>query len=137
MLNYGLCKKLKDAGFPQKGNQGYYINEADKVCFTTDWNITDTAGVIIEYFDPEHRVISKTSKAYVVIVPTLSELIEECGDRFMSIETAKAGMLGPFDRQYGGWCCDYYEGNRYLGKIIGFSPEEVVANLWLKLNEKK
>ena len=131
MITYKLAKQLKDAGFPQKGTQGYYNNEADKICFTTDNSTTDTAGVIIEYSDPEHKIISKTSKAYIVIVPTLSELIEACGEDF-----------GALKRYTNAWQARDFEadcperGNIGIIKT-GDTPEEAVARLWLELNSKK
>ena len=54
-MNYELAKELKDAGFPQDYSQGvlaHFVFEADDI--TSD-------------------------SAYE---PTLSELIEACGDRF-------------------------------------------------------
>ncbi len=59
------------------------------------------------------------------IPPTLSELIEACGDEFVSLEKE-------------------YWGNVIMYKATGYdelrdadkSPEVAVAKLWLKLNER-
>lgn len=57
--------------------------------------------------------------------PTLSELIEACGDKFASLSK------GMFPNQ---WMClgGTLEGNLKTG---GDTPEEAVARLWLALNK--
>lgn len=54
--------------------------------------------------------------------PTLSELIEACGE---------IHLWGP--NQGSGWYADGGENTKQHGS----TPEEAVANLWLALNEKK
>ncbi len=54
-------------------------------------------------------------------VPTLTELIESCGDNFRTLEKGRTD----------GW---YASGNG-AGEA-GSTPEEAVANLWLELNKK-
>lgn len=55
----------------------------------------------------------------IVIVPTLSELIEACGGVFFELSKLKDG-----------WgCSDHYK----IGR--GLSPEEAVAILWLEQNK--
>lgn len=105
-MTYELAKQLKDAGFPQ-GNDTYIDVDGIQWLFTT--------------------VLTTIDKAYA---PTLSELIEACGDDFESIErdyhdktwTAKSYKFLGFDTFYSG-------GEK--------TPEEAVAKLWLALNEKK
>lgn len=58
-----------------------------------------------------------------VFIPTLSELIEACGERFESLGR---------DEYAGGWV-SFDKEDKY-GR--GFIPEESVANLWLEINEK-
>ena len=96
-MEYGLAKKLKDAGFPQ---------ELDKPV----WDEVD--GLV-------------TSDTHSLI-PTLSELIEACGDEFNSL-TKRANF----------WICNDCECNMGSdGEITrGATPEEAVANLWLELNK--
>lgn len=61
--------------------------------------------------------------------PTLSELIEACGNSF-----------GQFVKCSDGWVAE----NNWRGsnktvtirQIAGLNPEEAVANLWLELNKK-
>ena len=97
-MNYELAKRLKDAGFPQGGD-----------------------GV----WDGGNGTIA-TQKS-MVYVPTLSELLEACGDEFRVVEKDGNGWLasGLWDDQFG------HEPEK------GKTPEEAVANLWLALNEKK
>lgn len=109
-MNYKLCKKLKDAGFPQMVAGGGY------------------------FLDPDHEVHGEqiTFRGDVVYVPTLSELIEACGEDFDLIRREE------LESWLGGtrWCCmgnpDDYGINQYYGS----TPEESVANLWLALNKK-
>lgn len=65
---------------------------------------------------------------FVLVHPTLSELIEECGDNFRSIIKAK-----DFDPPYQANAYNGFGNNDFA---YGQSPEEAVANLWLKLNKK-
>ncbi len=65
------------------------------------------------------------------MVPTLSELIEACGEKFEELINLK-------DK----WIC--YGGGKDIIKGVeqwhafgeGSTPEEAVANLWLELNKK-
>lgn len=68
---------------------------------------------------------------YIMIPPTLSELIEACGERFgfLLLNQENKMWLGrekgiePIHPEFSGY--KHYE-----------TPEEAVANLWLKLNKK-
>ena len=55
--------------------------------------------------------------------PTLSELIEACGDRF-----------GCLAKKEDGWYACPFPHDK-LSDGIDKTPEEAVANLWLELNE--
>ena len=98
-MNYELAKKLKDAGFPQSDD----IEDITCECGITGCEIHDY------------------EKAYI---PTLSELIEACGDKILGI--VRANELNE-------WCAI---GVGYpLGKIEGNTPKEAVANLWLEIKK--
>jgi hypothetical protein len=97
-MNYELAKKLKDAVFPQ----GTVKHPDGYDMKFEDWTT-----------HPK--------------VPTLSELIEACGDNFDGLIINR----GPLSDSRTKWSC---AGNRLVG--LGETPEEAVANLWLKLNEK-
>ncbi len=84
-------------------------------------------------------------------IPTLSELIQACGDRFVMVGNDKAhenfslgGRNYVLKQQINGenmWRSYAYTGRKEdpIGKIVeeyGNTPEEAVANLWLELNKK-
>lgn len=94
-MEYKLAKKLKDAGFPQEFPSG-------------------GDGFYVNGGLPDE-----------IYVPTLSELIEACGEKF--------GALELFD--YKDWVAGGMGKNGVGFKIGGFkTPEDAVANLWLELN---
>ena len=105
-MNYELAKQLKDAGFP-------IAEKANKL-------------------SPERTYLTKDLEfAYS---PTLSELIEACGDKIHGIHQAE-DMYGETV-----WFATLKHDYR---KFIsngpgreGKTPEEAVANLWLALNKK-
>jgi len=90
-MDYKLAKSLKDEGFPQ--NEHFEMNTC---------NITD--------FTDER-----------VAVPTLSELIDECGTGFKLFSHTKG-----------------YVALREAEKIERFyeTPEEAMGRFWLKKNKK-
>ncbi len=60
-----------------------------------------------------------------VFIPTISELIEACGDRFK-----------PLARYGDDWCTDLCVGDKFeRWASKGKTPEEAVAKLWLALNK--
>lgn len=61
-------------------------------------------------------------------LPTLSELIEACGDNFRSLIYQKN-----HDNKYQ---ANAYEGFGKNNWAYGQTPEEAVANLWLALNQE-
>lgn len=99
MITYELAKELKDNGFPQE-NVGDYIHSSNG-----QWEISCDCGALGE-------------SAYL---PTLSELIESCGDGFYALEKE-----------------NYWRAFNWKRSIEFFSstPEEAVAKLWLALNKK-
>lgn len=99
MLTYEDCKELKEAGFPLKGLK--------------DWNMTECPFVWGHF---------KADDGESYIKPTLSELIEACGDDFGALYSD--GMNG--------WLAEAYPCS---GE--GFSPEQAVKDLWLAINKKQ
>jgi len=98
-MNYELCKKLKDAGFPQQ-KFGYGTSHHHK-------------------------------QGDVCYIPTLSELIEACGERGMFALTREQG------EDCWVWTATTpHLTARELVSGTGSTPEEAVAKLWLTLNEK-
>lgn len=113
-MNYKLVKKLKDTGFPQKRTGKYFALGG-------------------EY---EYPIIPCKEEYETVSIPTLSELIEACGDDFESLvlenypKGNKYWKAYQTDESYKGDCvvdcCGYESGD---------TAEEAVANLWLELNK--
>lgn len=101
-MNYKLAKQLKDAGFKQEG-----------------------MGVMNDEFD--NAIDQEAANWEHLYYPTLSELIEACGDRF--------GELSRTGERVNKWIC-YDYGCLCDLKSKGKTPEEAVANLWIKLNKK-
>ena len=64
-------------------------------------------------------------------LPTLSELIEACGDSFKNLKRASNGYY--LSKIY------KWQTNNGMGgkQIYGQTPEEAVANLWLELQTNK
>ncbi len=115
-MNYELAKQLKDAGFKQDGSNGF---------------ITDK-GIFESLFDCDYcpevfgQPTSNKNNAYV---PSLSELIESCGDGFFGITRDNNHGNISFKASGDPMAFDIFEG-------YGNSPEEAVARLWLELNKK-
>lgn len=108
MITYELAKQLKDSGFPD--NSKFYTERPD-MGIDSDGKFRDFA-------------------PYDCYVPTLSELIEACGDIIL-------WKNGEF------WEADIFngEGEIYIDDYFDTSqeyktPEEAVAKLWLELNKK-
>lgn len=111
MISYELAKELKEAGFEQQ-----LYGEGPGTIKTPSNG----------YWTPDHAT---EEYAYA---PTLSELIEACGDDFGNLGQYK------FPSDTGAWLATeqvnfYTQRNR---KREGETPEEAVARLWLSLNKK-
>lgn len=105
-MNYDLALRLKNAGFPQENPRELWCIPCakwrDTVCF------------------------SKLHEREAIKIPTLSELIEACGDEFRNLT-----------QEYGRWHTNFIQGHDYdYGETEGSTPEEAVANLYLALHEK-
>ncbi len=139
MINYELAKQLKDAGFPQPEK------EFDN---WESWTIKHTYGqaYITWKEDQEPQVIrvfpGMTCVKENVYIPTLSELIAACGSGLKALlppntfddfvidkwgAVSKIGIINFYKKPYEFSCNDI---------LIGNTPEEAVANLWLALNKK-
>lgn len=73
----------------------------------------------------------------ILETPSLSELIEACGESIVSLERGSKDVNSP-----NGWFAfdqDGWEGNTTsfdYDDVFGKTPEEAVARLWLALNKK-
>ena len=97
-MNYELTKELKEAGFPQGGDGEYYGGPC--------------------------TIPTAESMTYI---PTLSELIDACGEAVHFI-LMKAGNM---------WQAG--KGDNVLQGVTayGSTPEEAVARLWLAFNRNE
>jgi len=101
-MNYELAKQLKEAGFPQ----------------------------IYGNFQTKDGCVYERASKNRAHVPTLSELIDACGEDLDSLNRHNGDCECEEDD------CEYQWDalNRTLEYAPGKTPEEAVAKLWLKLN---
>lgn len=135
-MNYELAKRLKDAGFPQKGEYIFAIEKGKSTWMSFHAAVLDEDG---------YAFSSKSD----VICPTLSELIEACGDDFTNLTLVAREYKGldengqrkynveSFPKWVCGWSTNGVNSLSDEWEQEGSTPEEAVANLWLALNEKK
>lgn len=114
-MTYKLAKELKDAGFPQS------------LC--SRWMTVDNSysGALPENIK-NGDIITFQPKDGAVANPSLSELIEACGDKFMDLRYKQLGDNPPW------YCCGNNLGGTHC--LAGRTPSEAVARLWLALNKK-
>jgi len=106
MISYELAKKLKDAGFPQ---------DTDRCFFERDHTPLPGNGYVIH-----------TGLCPRIANPSLSELIEACGDMFSGI----VRDLFP-DGSTRHWIA--HDVNSPNNDSYGSTPEEAVANLYIAI----
>lgn len=123
-MNYELVKQLKDAGYKfRKDEDG---QEFPYFTYGTDEPIEHCA-----YCD--NKVFIDQDTYEIHYLPTLSELIEKCGDdgiflwKYNKVWCAKA-----VDPVYHCFTDEYIDDKFSPQK--GSTPEEAVAKLWLELN---
>ncbi len=116
MISYELVKQLKDAGFPQR----HKVNSIPSECSMWYGDKGELVG-FPDYFRKTHCYI-----------PTLSELIDACGTRFLLLRQNGEGEWFAFDNTER----TLSEGN-ISERPPSKTPEEAVAKLWLKLNDKR
>ncbi len=106
-MDYETAKKLKDVGFVQNPHS---ISEREEGLGI------DSDGKVRNFYP------------FDAYLPTLSEIIEACGDGFDCLMTGKISgwSAGTYDRYAGDWVHDEE----------GKTPEEAMANLWISLNNK-
>ena len=122
-MDYELCKKLKEAGFPQTGD--YWFDKTYK------FELNDGRGCGQEG-EQDYFEIAEDYSA-----PTLSELIEACGEHLVDIVKSSPTHW----RVHGQGKIDWdwmYGGRRDWGySISGKSPEEAVAKLYLAIHSQE
>lgn len=115
MLDYDTCLKLKEAGFSQELEKGdWYFYEKRKGVWLLDSDFRAAA------------LLGKTTK-----LPTLSELIEACGERFIGLDSPR---VGDSYKTADLWAATGMRGERDLWTLgEGETPEQAVANLFLAI----
>ena len=108
MIDFELSKELKEAGYPQERQK--YMPELDGINIYFEGNQEDPTGSFK--------------------IPTLSELIDACGERFYALTKARDGwMTQGFNNDEGD------PANMIIKRSD--TPEEAVARLWIALNKDK
>lgn len=106
MISYDLAKQLKENGFP---------------------------GISLCRENCEPRGLD-VGNCYNCHYPTLSELIEACGDNLISLRRVlKEGWNEPQSFQWYWFASDDPAREE---KFCGTTSDEAVANLWLAINQK-
>ena len=122
VISSELAHDMKAAGFLQKAGQ--YISETAR---SGAW---DTAEGIEEY---DVQIGGREKWAYL---PTLSELIEACGDGYLALEHMPKGWIASKTPSKYDNDPEYFGGDE-IESGYQHTPEEAVARLWLALNRKE
>lgn len=110
-MNYELAKKLKEAGFPQDINISFDVGIDPK---------GEKAGIVFPWKSKEGKTGFFTRTDFCR-TPSLSEIIESCGDRFHFLSKDKDTWRAVAGVKFA---------------VTGKNPIEAVANLWLAINTK-
>jgi hypothetical protein len=118
-MTYELAKKLKDAGFPQELERRIHYRENCEECMNGNYE----KPMSLELLDELD-----------IAIPTLSELIEACGNKFRRLTLHSKNKKHPNLI----WQASPNQHNSLNWKqgVRGDTPEEAVAELWLKFNKK-
>ena len=123
-MDYELATELKEAGFPQFWSDRHWFYNG-RTSPPTLWCIN-----ALEHSERiSHRADEEATN--FVACPTLTELIEACGER--------SNSLGGDVRSNEWWAAERPEGlfvDTFPKRCTGATPEEAVARLWLALNKK-
>ncbi len=127
-LNYELCKKLKEVGFPQDKSEKSYCTQPD--------NETHT---LMNVQNPQGRLNLLAAGYEIISCPNLSELIGEChklADNDFHLEAMN-------DNWHAGSChfsddkLPNEKWKQYDGWTNGKTPEEAVMKLCLEMLKTK
>ena len=111
MINYELAKELKDAGFPPNDKHRRRVCKHNQVPLLCP---------------------NGCQKEDIETIPTLSELIEACGERLVGMSKYENGVY--LD---GKWTVAYRKEMMSMSSYVrGDTLEEAVARLWLALHAK-
>lgn len=125
-MTYELAKQLKDAWFPQElsnGNWAYCLDCGETSELHLMHNDNDEGNFVGN--DYSHRQQDYPEGNFIKS-PTLSELIEACGDANFALR-----------KIVGGWQIEWEEEPLEETYLQGKTPEEAVARLYLALYNNK
>lgn len=109
-MDYKLALSLKEAGFPQKLKVGFdfYDHQGERQ-------------IAVRSYDGD-------GDDQWIVIPTLEELIEACGEKFASLDRTQRDT----------WrFCQRMEDDEIAVSFSSYhTPTEAVARLWLALNRK-
>lgn len=133
-MDYETAKKLKGAGYPQKyeGGENVYLPDGEEYQIPNSETDSGYYGMEINKGEIRWREFhyeelnGRKAKDVLVYIPTLSELIEACGEGFRKLEKEESK-----------WIAWYIDDLLYENPVEGSTPEIAVANLYLKLHERK
>ncbi len=145
-MKYELAKKLKDAGFPQKEwkkESDNFLARENGDSKEGEYDDFNDRTMRLKYFS-DNYLKEMDERGLIVYLPTLSELIEACGNNFFNLQRHSEGKyIGNLEHEEPNghqWVCNF-SGNNVNScedewESEGSTPEEAVADLWL-LNETK
>jgi hypothetical protein len=108
-MKYELVEELKAAGFPFKSKREIFAYGKETE-FQYPWAT---------------QTLDATDSGYEFLFPTLEELIEACGEQYITV----CGRSG------GNWIA-FYGDVAEKARTNGASAIEAVARLWIALNKK-
>ena len=130
-MNYELCKKLKDAGFPQPEvpTGGHYDS----------WILRDTYGEA--YYPAREGKESNLVRLFpgmcyareMVYIPRTTDLIQACQPLWREYPDGDEGMF-KIERDISGeWSAGFYYYEITKDEGVGSTTKEALANLFLNL----
>ncbi len=152
MITNETALKLKEAGFPQKEENCFFYG---KHFYQDDFDKPEGEGDIEVFYSEECDHDEYGGRHEIICYsPTLSELIEACGEKFTGLERNKfsgkylANYQKPWSIKKKPWWTILLPSKYKIALTsafsqtyentleIGSSPEEAVADLWIALNKK-
>lgn len=128
-MNYNLAKSLKDAGFPQIQFDPLYPTKKGVYLWKDN-------GDRIRELNVQKGEVTEVGLENTVYEPTLSELINACGDLFV-LHSPKSLDVNEEYYVHGDIWTAYSQRKETDTKAEGLTPEEAVTKLWLTINASK
>lgn len=127
MLDYELAKQLKDAGFPQEA--AFFHEESEYPDNRRYHRPASLYGLGVKG--------TPTTDQGLIADPTLEELIEACGEKFVALYRFKRKLPSGDIWKTGDLRINDHEVSwPYPESGEGPTPRQAVAKLWLALNKK-